>query len=246
MKQQKSRKGTRIIKNRTKTGKTAVRYVKKKPKQAACARCGVRLQGVPRGSPVALGKMTRSRRRVSRKYGGVLCSACVRKVERYRARLESGYPSRRDLTIEKFLPEGWYSSLGVEADTGDRAEVEREKVSEEVELEETAEPEKKPGKTKPEKAEGAAGGKGKKPETPVAEPGGKPEKAEKKARKAKKKDEKTSSGKAEKPGAKSKTKKASKTGKSARTGKSSKSKKSKKSKSKSEKAPKTKSKAEKS
>jgi len=130
MKQQKSRKGTRIVKRRTPKGRTSIHYLKQKPKKATCARCRASLGGVPRAIPSRLKKMTRSQRRVSRKFGGVLCSKCVRVVEKYKARLEDGYVIKRDLTIEKYLPKGWYASLSVEAKGAERAEAVREAVEE--------------------------------------------------------------------------------------------------------------------
>jgi large subunit ribosomal protein L34e len=111
MKQQKSRKGTRTIKKRTPAGRTATHYTKKKPQQASCARCGSKLKGIARDTPNKLGKKTKSTKRVSRKYGGVLCNKCVKDIEKYRTRMEDGYIVKRDLTIEKFLPEGWHKSL---------------------------------------------------------------------------------------------------------------------------------------
>lgn len=114
MRQQKSKKGSRTLTKRGRTGKTVVRREKSKPKQATCARCGAMLQGVPRAVPSKLRKKTRSKRRVSRKFGGVLCGNCVREAEKYVTRMEGGYEVKRDLTIEKFLPAGWHASLKAE------------------------------------------------------------------------------------------------------------------------------------
>ncbi len=55
--------------------------------------------------------MSKSQRRVSRKFGGVLCGTCVKEVEKYKTRMECGIDVKRDLTIEKFLPAGWRNSL---------------------------------------------------------------------------------------------------------------------------------------
>ena len=133
MKQQKSRKGTRTLKKRTPKGNTAIHYVKKKPKQASCARCGSKLSGIPRATPNELGKMTKSSKRVSRKYGGVLCNTCVRNTEKYRARMEDGYVVKRDLTIEKFLPEGWFKSLKKESKQTKKEEKPKEEKEEKKE-----------------------------------------------------------------------------------------------------------------
>ncbi len=119
MKQIRSRKGMRILQRRTPTGRTAVHYAKQKPKQGGCARCGKRLAGIPRQIPSVFRKLTRSKRRISREYGGTLCAACVKALEKYRTRLEGGVAVKRDLTLEKYLPAGWYQktvkATGVEA-----------------------------------------------------------------------------------------------------------------------------------
>lgn len=138
MKQKKSRRGTRRLKRRTPGGRSVVHCDKRRPSHAECARCSGKLAGVPRATPCNLGKMTKSERSVSRKFGGVLCSRCVRDSEKYRARMESGFAVKRDLTIEKFLPSGWYRALGIKARvTKKEAKIpetveEAEKVAEEV------------------------------------------------------------------------------------------------------------------
>ncbi len=183
MKQQKSRKGIRIVKRRTPKGRTSVRYVKERPSKAVCARCAAGLGGVPRAVPNELRKMTRSKRRVSRKFGGVLCAKCVREVEKYKTRLEEGYEIRRDLTIEKFLPEGWYKSLGVEAKKPGREKIASGKEEgDQVAEAEGKEPEKKGKKAeeKPKKkAKKKESKKEKKPETKPKKSSGKTKKATK-------------------------------------------------------------------
>lgn len=121
MKQPKSKKGLRILKLRTPKGKNVKHYVKEKPARASCARCSMKLQGVQRAIPSVLRAMTRSKRRVNRKFGGVLCGTCVKEVEKYKTRMECGYAVRRDLTIEKFLPTGWYTSLPSEVQSASKA-----------------------------------------------------------------------------------------------------------------------------
>jgi large subunit ribosomal protein L34e len=145
MNQNKSRKGTRKVSKRTPHGKTASHYSKKKPKQATCARCGAKLS-TPRAFPSKLGKMTKSSRCVSRKYGGLLCGKCVKDVEKYKARLESAVPVKRDLTIEKYLPAGWYkANAKVESKVPIKPV---EEVPDEEDVEETPKAVKKPAKKK--------------------------------------------------------------------------------------------------
>jgi len=154
MKQRKSKKGMRIIKQRTPTGKNVSRYLKQKPDRAICGRCSGKLAGVPRDSPNRVQKMARSARTVSRKFGGVLCHKCVKEVEKYKTRMESGFAVKRDLTLEKFLPSKWYASLPenvkkaakIEAEAA-RADVEAQDLSA-LEVEEADEA---PAKEKPTK-----------------------------------------------------------------------------------------------
>ncbi len=144
MNKNKSKKGTRALQRRTPKGRNVTHYVKETPKQATCARCSGQLQGIPRLLPNLLKKLTRSQRSVSRKFGGVLCGNCVKETEKYKIRMESGYIVRRDLTIEKYLPAGWFKSLGIEAA---KSEVKEAKVKAETSEEALVEtPKKAPAK----------------------------------------------------------------------------------------------------
>jgi len=145
MKQQKSKKGIRIVRTRTPKGRNVKRYVKQKPDQPICGRCGTKLAGVPRASPSRLKKMARSTRTISRKFGGVLCARCVKDVEKYKARMEDGFAVKRDLTIEKFLPTRWYISLPEKVKA--LAKVESEAVRANVEIQKI-EAEEAPAKPK--------------------------------------------------------------------------------------------------
>lgn len=60
-------------------GRTVVHYKEKKPKVAKCASCGAVLKGIAHERKYKMQKMARSKKRVSRKYGGYLCSRCARK-----------------------------------------------------------------------------------------------------------------------------------------------------------------------
>lgn len=61
--------------------------MRKKPKPAAakCARCKKPLHGVPRLRPAQLKKLSKSKRRPSRPYGGYYCSSCMREALREKA-----------------------------------------------------------------------------------------------------------------------------------------------------------------
>jgi len=64
---------------KTPGGRTVLHYRKRKPKNPKCRSCGAVLKGVPRERPYKMKKMTKSKKRPSRIYGGNLCSRCVRK-----------------------------------------------------------------------------------------------------------------------------------------------------------------------
>lgn len=104
---------------RTPGGKTVIHYKRKKPNKHKCGRCGKPLSGVPNAIPSRIRKMRKSERVPKRPYAGILCSDCTEKLFRYRTRFEVkfNYPEfadmdlRRDLTIEKFLPRGWWDRI---------------------------------------------------------------------------------------------------------------------------------------
>ncbi|MFB0501464.1 MAG: 50S ribosomal protein L34e [Candidatus Bathyarchaeia archaeon] len=59
-------------------GRSKTHYKREKPSVSRCSRCGQPLSGVPRSTPSELRKLTASRRRLERVYGGQLCHNCVR------------------------------------------------------------------------------------------------------------------------------------------------------------------------
>lgn len=61
------------------SGKTTVRYEKKKPSRARCAICGRELHGVPALRPSRLSKLAKTEKRPERPYGGYICSKCLAK-----------------------------------------------------------------------------------------------------------------------------------------------------------------------
>ena len=71
---------------RTPGGKTVLHYKKKKPKTHHCAECGKLLHGVPRGRPYQIRKLSKSKKRPNRPYGGNLCTECTRRLFKEQAR----------------------------------------------------------------------------------------------------------------------------------------------------------------
>lgn len=126
-----SKKRYRRVQRRTPSGATVTHYVERRPKGASCARCKSALRGVARERPTKRAALPKNRRRVTRRFGGMLCHKCIFKLEKYKTRMETGFPVKRDLTIEKFLPKGWYDSLEKKFDKELKTEVE-EIVSEEL------------------------------------------------------------------------------------------------------------------
>ncbi|ADZ09052.1 50S ribosomal protein L34e [Methanobacterium lacus] len=72
---------------KTPGGKTVLRYKKKLPNKHVCAECGKQLHAVPRGRPYQIRKLSKSKRRPNRPYGGYLCSECARRIFKQEARL---------------------------------------------------------------------------------------------------------------------------------------------------------------
>lgn len=61
-------------------GKYKVKYTKRKPSFAKCARCKKPLHGTARNLPVKIKGLAKSKKTVARPYGGNLCSKCMRLV----------------------------------------------------------------------------------------------------------------------------------------------------------------------
>ena len=109
----------RRISRRTPGGRTVLHYKGGKPGSNHCGRCGKPLQGTPKLNQAEIRKVSHSKRVPERAYAGVLCSDCTESLLRYVTRFEVkfGYPEYsdmelgRDLTIEKFLPKGWFSGI---------------------------------------------------------------------------------------------------------------------------------------
>ena len=74
---QKSRTFRRVFKKIT-GNKVVIHYKKKKPSKPKCSNCGRVLKGVLRESPTKMKNIAKTKKRPSRPFGGVLCSACSR------------------------------------------------------------------------------------------------------------------------------------------------------------------------
>lgn len=59
-------------------GKTAIHYKSEMPAQAKCRICSRPLSGFSRLNPSEISKLNKSKRRVSRIYGGNLCPECLK------------------------------------------------------------------------------------------------------------------------------------------------------------------------
>jgi large subunit ribosomal protein L34e len=68
----------RRIMKRTPGGVTRKFYVKRKSNQAHCSRCGTPLPGTPRASARQLQKMSATKKRPNRPFGGYFCTRCMR------------------------------------------------------------------------------------------------------------------------------------------------------------------------
>lgn len=113
-----SRSKKKVMK-RTPKGKTVLRFKEKKPSKKQCARCKANLAGTPSNIASEIRKLSKTEKAPTRPYRGVLCPACVEALIGYATRFEVKYRNpefadmelTRDLTLEKFLPKGWYNNL---------------------------------------------------------------------------------------------------------------------------------------
>ncbi|MBS3176885.1 50S ribosomal protein L34e [Candidatus Woesearchaeota archaeon] len=76
---QKSRTFRRIP-TTTPGGKHVIHHKKRKHSKAQCGSCHAPLLAVPRMKPNKMWNMPKTERRPERPYGGVLCSACTRRL----------------------------------------------------------------------------------------------------------------------------------------------------------------------
>ena len=64
---------------RVPSGKVNIQFRKRKPAKAQCAECGAILKGVARVRANRLHRISKSEKRPSRPFGGVLCTRCMRR-----------------------------------------------------------------------------------------------------------------------------------------------------------------------
>jgi large subunit ribosomal protein L34e len=60
-------------------GNLKVHYEQRNPSKAHCAICGKPLLGVPSKKPADAKRLSKTEKRPSRPFGGMLCSACARR-----------------------------------------------------------------------------------------------------------------------------------------------------------------------
>jgi len=76
------------VQKKTPGGRLKTVYRRKMHSKHKCAICGGELAGVPRGRPALIKRLTKSKRRPTRPFGGQLCSKCTRKIVALKAKLK--------------------------------------------------------------------------------------------------------------------------------------------------------------
>lgn len=84
---------------KTPGGVNVLRYKKKKSSKHVCAECGKLLHGVPRGRSYQINKLTKSKKRPNRPFGGNLCSQCARKFFKDEVRTKSELSTKDEVTL---------------------------------------------------------------------------------------------------------------------------------------------------
>jgi large subunit ribosomal protein L34e len=74
------------VKIRTPSGRVVIKIKRRRPSFAKCAYCGKPLHGIPKLTPAETRKISKTKRRPERPYGGYLCPECSRELFRERAR----------------------------------------------------------------------------------------------------------------------------------------------------------------
>jgi large subunit ribosomal protein L34e len=75
----------RIIR-KTPGARLVFHYLHKGPVKAKCAKCGSLLHGTPNKRAIDMKRLSKTERRPSRPFGGVLCSKCMRDIQKEKAR----------------------------------------------------------------------------------------------------------------------------------------------------------------
>jgi large subunit ribosomal protein L34e len=76
----------RRIAKKTPGSRVVLHYERKGPGKAVCGKCGSRLHGVASDKPYKMRQLSKTEKRPSRPYGGVLCSSCMRELQKAKAR----------------------------------------------------------------------------------------------------------------------------------------------------------------
>lgn len=89
----------KVTQVKTPGGQMVYHFRRKPYGRPQCALCGEGLLGVPRGSPAAIKKLTKTQRRPTRPFGGQLCTVCTRKAVSLKLKLSLGIISIDDVPI---------------------------------------------------------------------------------------------------------------------------------------------------
>jgi len=83
-----SKKSNRVrrIVRKTPGANLVFHYEQKGPHKAICAKCGVQLHGVASERGFIMRSLSKTEKRPSRPYGGVLCGKCMRELQKAKAR----------------------------------------------------------------------------------------------------------------------------------------------------------------
>lgn len=111
-----SRKKSRLV---TPGGRKVTHFKAEKAGRATCGRCGTQMSGVATGSATMMRNLTGSQKVPERPYGGILCPECLDSLMRYTTRMRVKFsapdfadiPVERDLTLEKYLPRGFWPEV---------------------------------------------------------------------------------------------------------------------------------------
>jgi large subunit ribosomal protein L34e len=78
----------RRVFRKTPGGRTVLHHVLRKPGKVVCGKCGAILKGIAHARPAKFRNMPKTRRTVSRPYGGNLCSKCMRQLIKNNIKIE--------------------------------------------------------------------------------------------------------------------------------------------------------------
>jgi len=82
----KLKKAMKRVRKKTVTGRNVFVYSKERVSGAVCNNCGRELHGIPKVTKSMLAKLSKTKKRPNRKFGGYYCAACTRELFRDFAR----------------------------------------------------------------------------------------------------------------------------------------------------------------